>query len=59
MSPNALVNEKERLFILNEEIAFAKSQLQPEDTGHIHTAIGWMEHRVKTIQERLENANTK
>lgn len=49
-----LVSETDRLIILMEEIAYAESQLQPEDTGHIHTAIGWMKSRVETIKTKLE-----
>ena len=44
-----LVSETDRLIILMEEIAYAESQLQPEDTGHIHTSIAWMKSRVDTI----------
>ena len=54
----ALVNDVDRLVILLEEIAYAESQLQPHDTGHISTAIGWMQKRVISIKERLD-ASTK
>lgn len=47
-------SEVDRLVILMEEIAHAKSQLQPQDTGHIHTAINWMESRVEQIKEKLK-----
>ena len=50
-----LVSEADRLIILMEEIAYAESQLQPEDTGHIHTSIAWMKSRVKSIKEKLDN----
>ena len=49
----SLVSNSDRLVVLMEEIAYAESQLQPEDTGHIHTSIAWMKHRVKTIKEKL------
>tara|TARA_A200000159_G_scaffold75099_1_gene69818 strand:+ start:334 stop:498 length:165 start_codon:yes stop_codon:yes gene_type:complete len=49
-----LVSETDRLIILMEEIAYAESQLQPEDTGHIHTAISWMKSRVEAIKLKLE-----
>jgi len=49
-----LVSETDRLIILMEEIAYAESQLQPEDTGHIHTSIAWMKSRVETIKIKLE-----
>ena len=47
-------SEVDRLVILMEEIAHAKSQLLPQDTGHIHTAINWMESRVEEIKEKLK-----
>ena len=40
--------------MLMEEIAYAESQLQPHDTGHIHTAISWMKYRVDKIKEKME-----
>ena len=40
------------------EIAYAKSCLQPQDTGHISTAISWMTKRVNTIKEEIrQDAN--
>lgn len=50
----SLVSNSDRLVVLLEEIAYAESQLQPHDTGHIHTSIAWMKQRVKTIKERLD-----
>jgi len=42
-----------------EEIAYAESQLQPEDTGHIHTSIAWMKNRLKTIKEKLDGGGNE
>jgi hypothetical protein len=39
-----------RIGVLEDEIKYAKSQLQPHDTGHIHTAIGWLEHRINLLK---------
>ena len=50
----SLVSNSDRLVVLLEEIAYAETQLQPHDTGHIHTSIAWMKHRVKTIKEKLD-----
>ena len=50
----SLVSNSDRLVVLLEEIAYAESQLQPHDTGHIHTSIAWMKQRVKTIKELLD-----
>jgi len=44
----------ERVIHLLREIEFAKSQLAPHDTGHISTAIGWMEKRVATLTRKLD-----
>ena len=50
-------NKQENIFdtttkirIIKEEIAYARSQLQPHDTGHIHTAISWLEHRINELK---------
>ena len=43
-----------KIRIIKEEIAYARSQLQPHDTGHIHTAIGWMESRVGKLKLELK-----
>jgi hypothetical protein len=41
-----------KILVLEEEIAYAKSQLQPHDTGHINTAISWMEHRKRELEKK-------
>ena len=38
---------------LLDEIDFLKEQLQPHDTGHIHTAIGVLDNRVEKLLEDL------
>lgn len=38
---------------LKEEIAYLKTQLQPTDTGHIHTALATLEHRVRELSRWL------
>jgi len=53
-------NEKdkyERIIHLLREIEYARSQLAPQDTGHISTAIGWMEKRVSTLTEELKKSD--
>jgi hypothetical protein len=44
----------ERIFALEDEIAYATSQLLPHDTGHINTAIGWLRHRVRELKDNLD-----
>ena len=48
------VSDIDRIIMLMEEIAYAESQLQPQDTGHINTAISWMKYRVDQIKEKME-----
>ena len=47
----------DKLDFLYKEISYAQSQLQPQDTGHISTAISWLQHRVREVQEEIRNAN--
>ena len=49
------VQKMERIFILEDEIKFAQSCLQPSATGHIHTAISWMEMRKEELTKEVEN----
>ena len=49
------MNDVERLVFLVEEIGILKSKIQERGTGHIHTAIGVLEHRVKEVKEKLNN----
>tara|TARA_B100002019_G_scaffold59522_2_gene51034 strand:- start:6399 stop:6569 length:171 start_codon:yes stop_codon:yes gene_type:complete len=50
------MDKLDQLDFLYKEIEHAKSCLQPHDTGHISTAISWMNHRVNEIQEEIRNA---
>ena len=47
---NKLFRDIMRIGVLEDEIKYAKGQLQPHDTGHIHTAIDWLEHRVRQLK---------
>ena len=42
-----------------EEIAIAKSKLQPSDTGHIHTSISYLESRVEELREKLNGQTSR
>ena len=45
----------ERVIHLLREVEYAKSQLQPHDTGHINTAISWMKHRVQELKQEIRD----
>ena len=45
-----LVNDIVRISVLEEEIEYYKSLLQPHDTGHIHTTIDFLKDRIKNLK---------
>jgi hypothetical protein len=47
---NRLFRDMMRIEILEDEIEYATKQLRPQDTGHINTAIGWLNRRVRQIK---------
>ena len=52
------LDKLDQIDIIENEIAYAESCLAPQDTGHISTAIGWMQRRVTEIKEEIrENAS--
>jgi len=44
----------DRLIMLMDEISIAKSKLQPQDTGHIHTSISYLESRVEELRNEID-----
>ena len=48
------VQKLERIFILEDEITYAQTCILPSATGHIHTSINWMKHRLEQLKEQLE-----
>ena len=38
--------------VLNAEIEHLKSKLEPHDTGHIHTTISTLQHRVRELESK-------
>tara|TARA_R110000824_G_C14867560_1_gene641956 strand:+ start:465 stop:620 length:156 start_codon:yes stop_codon:yes gene_type:complete len=39
--------------VLEKEIEVLRSRLEPHDTGHLHTTIRVLEHRVEEIKEEV------
>ena len=54
-----MISKPAKVIALEEEIVYAKSCLQPHDTGHISTAIGWMQHRVRELKLELREQHDK
>ena len=48
------ISKTERLVLLMDEISIAKSKLQPQDTGHIHTSINYLESRVEELKKEID-----
>ena len=48
------VQKLERIFVLEDEIMYAQTCILPSATGHIHTSIYWMKHRLEQLKEELE-----
>ena len=47
-------NTARTITVLKEQIELFKSRLEPHDTGHLHTTIYTLQHRIK----ELENIET-
>ena len=49
------MNDVDRLVFLVEEIGVLKTRIREHDTGHIHTAINVLKHRMEEVKEKLKN----
>ena len=36
--------------VLKEEVEHLKTKIEPHDTGHIHTTISTLNHRIKELE---------
>ena len=56
-----------RIAVLKDEIEVFESRIEPHDTGHLHTTIGTLNHRIKefedketsSVKERVERWETE
>ena len=46
------------LEILEQEVAYYKTLLEPHDTGHIHTTINFLGDRIKKLKIAIEVIQT-
>ena len=42
-----------RIAVLEETIEIFKSRIEPHDTGHLHTTISTLKHRIKELEDDL------
>ena len=45
-----LINDLVRIEVLQEELEYYKTLIQPHDTGHIHTTIHFIEDRLRILK---------
>jgi hypothetical protein len=44
---------QEKIRLISEEVQVLKSRIQEHGTGHIHTAISVMQHRIAELEEQF------
>jgi hypothetical protein len=49
-SNKSLINDIVRIDVLEEELEYYKTLLQPQDTGHIHTTISFIINRINNLK---------
>jgi len=47
-----------RIAVLQDEVQYLNTQLQPHDTGHIRTAIHVLEDRIRQLQNSADRLAT-
>ena len=50
----SLINDLVRINVLEEEIEYDRTLLQPEDTGHINTTISFLSQRLSNLKGELK-----
>ena len=49
----------DKLDFLYQEVKLAESRLAPHDTGHISTAISWLNHRINEVKHDIRESTAK
>lgn len=52
-----MMDKKDIILVLLHEIEYFKTQIQPHDTGHIHTTINTLQNRVDQLIQELYNSD--
>ena len=61
MKGNYMTNEEERhlnvtIKVLKEQVEVFTSRLEPHDTGHLHTTISTLTHRITELQDEKKES---
>lgn len=54
MNEENLIYYLTRIDVLREEVEYYRTLLQPHDTGHIHTTIGFLEQRIRHLEGKQQ-----
>ena len=46
-------DKMDHMMSLIQEIGVLKSRFQPQSTGHLHTAVNVLQHRVQEIRQEI------
>ena len=49
------MSDVDRIIFLMEEIAVLESRFQPEDTGHLRTAVSVLKDRVEELRSEIKD----
>ena len=49
------MNNIDRIIFLMEEIAVLESRFQPQDTGHLRTAVNVLRERVEELRDGMKD----
>lgn len=53
VATNIIEHNPQYLFFLRHEIEYLESQIKPEDTGHIRTAVSVLKLRLRQLENEL------
>ena len=53
MTDNERKEKMDHMFFLIKETEVLKNRFQPHDTGHLHTAVNVLRHRVQEIRQEI------
>ena len=48
-----------RIAVLEETIEIFKSRIEPHDTGHLHTTISTLKHRIEELENDIAISSRK
>ena len=48
-----------RIAVLEETIEVFKSRIEPTETGHLHTTIGTLKHRIEELENDIAISSRK